>query len=354
MLLSVLGAALNWRVRTFHPAADGSNVLEFIAANPRRASIWARRNGEIIADFQSGRVMPLASTVKILIAVEYAQQAASGRLKPDEPVALSDLDKYFLPGTDGGGHAGWLKYARGSNLITNEHAKLEDVVRGMLQFSSNANADWLIERLGLERINATIGKLGLKSTHLYSFVGSVVVSGAHGQSSPSDWAQQIRALPEAEWQKRANEAHARLRANADGSFKKSFAFPNAEEQKVWSDRFPAASAREYGELMSKINGRNFFAPNTQQVLDSVLEWPLQASPEARKAYAHLGFKGGSTAWILTQAFYGRTVGGDAVEGAIFFNDLTPGESEKLQGGLDTFIAGLFKDEVLRRKLKALR
>jgi len=354
VLLSVLGAALNWRLRTAHERADGSNVLEFMAANPRRAALWARRDGDVVADFHAERVMPLASTVKVLIAIEYAQQAASGRLQPDEMVALADLDKYFLPATDGGAQAGWLKFARGSHLITNERARLDDVVRGMLQFSSNANADWLIERLGLDRINATIGRLGLKGTRLYSFVGSLAVVGAHGEDSPAAWAQAMRALPDAEFERRANEAHQKLRDDAGGSFKKAFVFPNAEEQKVWSDRLPAASARSYGELMGKINGRKYFAPKVQQFLDSVLEWPLQASPEARKAYAHLGFKGGSTAWILTQAFYGQAQGGDKVEGAILFNDLTPAESENLQGGLDAFIAGLFRDEALRRKLKALK
>lgn len=357
LLFSVLcigGGLLNWRVRTATDPGDGSNILEFMAANPGRASIWARRNGEVVADFQSGRAMPLASTVKILLAVEYAQQVASGRLKPDETVALADLDKYLLLGTDHGGHAGWLKYARQLKLVSNERARLEDVVRGMLQFSSNANADWLIERLGLDRINAAARHLGLGQTRMYSFVGSMYLSGLHGGASPEAWAQAMRAMPQAEWERRANEAHDKLRDDAGGEFKKAFVFPNADEQKVWSDRFPAGSAREFGELMGRVNGRQFFPAKTQQVLDRVLEWPLQASPAARKAYTHLGFKNGSTAWVLTQAFYGRTVQGDVVEGAIFFNDLSPGESEKLQAGLDLFIAGLFKDEDLRRKLRALR
>lgn len=358
-VLCVGGGLVNWVVRTAKAPADGTNILEFMAAHPKRSAIWARRNGEVVANFQAKRAMPLASTVKILIAVEYALQVAAGKVKPDESVALSDLDKFFLPGSDGGAHAGWLKFARKSKLTTgqgaSESVRLEEVARGMMQLSSNANADWLLERLGAQNIQATARKLGLKSqTPLYSFVGSVYLCGAHGKNSPFDWAQTLRALPQAEFERRANEVHAKLRDDASGKFKNAFVLPNAEEQKVWSDRLPAASARDYGEMMAQINGRKVFAPRVQQVLDGVLEWPLQVSEAARQAYSHLGFKGGSTAWVLTQAFYGRTRAGDTVEGAIFFNDLTPSESEKLQAGLDVFVAGLFKDETLRRKLKALR
>jgi D-alanyl-D-alanine carboxypeptidase len=360
-LLCIAGAAANLGLRVARPSAapDGSNILEFLAANPTRAALWVRRDGQQVADFQSARVMPLASTLKLLIAVEYAEQAASGKLRPSEPVALSALDRYYLPGTDSGAHPGWLKYARGSKLIAgsgaDETAQLEEVVCGMLQFSSNASADWLIEKLGAPNIDARAKTLGMKSqTPLYSFVGSVFVSGQHGDKTPAEYAKSLRALPDAEWMRRANEAHQKLRDDASGEFKKAFVFPNSDEQKVWSDRFPAASARDYGAMMSKVNSRQYFKPATQQVLDRVLEWPLQASPQARQAYKHLAFKGGSTAWILTQAFCGETTAGDKVEGAIFFNDLTPAESEKLQAGLDIFIAGLFKDEALREKLKALR
>lgn len=357
--LCIGGGLVNWLVRTRQAPADGTNILEFMAAHPKRAAIWARHNGAVVANFQAERAMPLASTVKILIAVEYARQVAASEVRPDESVALAQLDKYFLPGSDGGAHRGWLKFVRKSKLATGQNAseavRLEDVVRGMMQLSSNANADWLIERLGAESIQDGARKLGLKShTQLYSFVGSVYLCGAHGKASPPDWARTLRALPQAEFEKRANEVHARLRDDASGEFKSAFVLPNAEEQKVWSDRLPAASARDYGKLMGRINGRKYFPAKTQQVLDGVLEWPLQVSEPARRVYAHLGFKGGSTAWILTQAFYGRTKAGDMVEGAIFFNDLTPSESEKLQVGLDVFIAGLFKDETLRRKLQALK
>ena len=358
-VLCIGGGLANWVFRTARVPADGTNFLEFMAAHPKRSALWARHNGAVVANFGSERAMPLASTVKMLIAVEYAQQVAAGKVRPDESVALAALDRYFLPGSDGGAHRGWLKFARKTNLVAgqgpSEAVRLQDVVRGMMQLSSNANADWLIERLGAHSINATARKLGLKSqTPLYSFVGSVYLCGAHGKSAPSEWAKSLRALPPAEFEKRANEVHAKLRDDASGKFKSAFVLPNAEEQKVWSDRLPSASARDYGELMGRINGRKYFPAKVQQVLDGVLEWPLQASEPARQVYAHLGFKGGATSWVVTQAFYGRTKAGDTVEGAIFFNDLTPLESEKLQAGLDVFVAGLFKDETLRRKLKALR
>lgn len=38
---------------------------------------------------------------------------------------------------------------------------LEEVAKGMIRFSSNANAGYLQDKLGLERIHGTIAELGL-------------------------------------------------------------------------------------------------------------------------------------------------------------------------------------------------
>ncbi len=42
-----------------------------------------------------------------------------------------------------------------------EHATLLDVAKGMMQFSSNACTDYLIDRLGLEKINDQMKQVGL-------------------------------------------------------------------------------------------------------------------------------------------------------------------------------------------------
>ncbi|MGD1703063.1 hypothetical protein ACP6PM_25100 [Dapis sp. BLCC M229] len=48
-------------------------VGNFLQDNPDRSSIKLVINNTIIADLNSNRMMPLASTVKIILAIEYAE-----------------------------------------------------------------------------------------------------------------------------------------------------------------------------------------------------------------------------------------------------------------------------------------
>ncbi|MFP3812762.1 serine hydrolase [Bacillus sp. SIMBA_005] len=71
-------------------------------------------------------------------------------------MALSDIEKFFIDRTDGGAHTYWLEVNDFS-----EHATLLDVAKGMMQFSSNACTDYLIDLLDLERINDQMKQAGL-------------------------------------------------------------------------------------------------------------------------------------------------------------------------------------------------
>ncbi|WP_281392537.1 serine hydrolase [Salicibibacter cibi] len=65
---------------------DADYVLKFIAKNPKRASLSIVRNGRDLADVQSDELRPLASTVKIIVAIECAHQVANGEIDPEERI----------------------------------------------------------------------------------------------------------------------------------------------------------------------------------------------------------------------------------------------------------------------------
>ena len=90
------------------PASDGDPILAFLSAHPDKSSMQLVRNDTVLADFHADRVMPLASTVKIIIAIEYAEQAAAGTINPDELIPLDELDRFYVANTDGGAHPAWL------------------------------------------------------------------------------------------------------------------------------------------------------------------------------------------------------------------------------------------------------
>ena len=121
-----------------------SKVISFMKDNPDKIAITLIRNDSVIVDLNSSKVMPLASTVKILVAIEYAEQAASGKINPDEVIDKKDLNIYYVPKTDGGAHPRWLEKLEGKPIT------LREVAKGMIQYSSNANTEYFsrIETIG--------------------------------------------------------------------------------------------------------------------------------------------------------------------------------------------------------------
>ncbi|MNI09802.1 hypothetical protein D3C73_628880 [compost metagenome] len=119
-----------WAVK---PNAD--YMWKFVKKHPDKASVSFVRNGEIMAEANPNRVMPLASTVKIIVAIEYAKQAAAGLVMPDEPVKLEELGKYYLPNLDGNAHPTWLSSMESKQLVKDGVVPLEEVAKGMIVFS---------------------------------------------------------------------------------------------------------------------------------------------------------------------------------------------------------------------------
>ena len=100
---------------------------------------------------------------KIVIAVEFAKQVSEGKISRDEQISLHELEKYYVKDTDGGAHPDWLEDARERELVKNGQINLEEVAKGMIHYSSNANTTYLLDKLGIERVNESIKELELTS-----------------------------------------------------------------------------------------------------------------------------------------------------------------------------------------------
>src|SRR6476659_237939 len=131
-------------VVSFSPAflysqSGGDSLLNFIKQNKSRSSLLLRKNETVIAKLDENKLMPLASTVNIIVAIEFAKQAAHDIFDGNKKIPLSELDKYYLPGTDGDAHPSWITYEKKFGNIINDSVKLIDIARGMIMFSSYAN-----------------------------------------------------------------------------------------------------------------------------------------------------------------------------------------------------------------------
>ena len=346
MALVAIGAYFGWTYLT------GKNYfLEFIKSNPERVSILIVKNGGVIAEQSSDRKMPLASTVKIIVAIEYAKQAAQGKIDPAEKIALSELDLYYIPKTDGNAHPTWLKEINEKGLVSDGRIELREAAKGMIKFSSNANTEYLMEKLGLANINSNLKELSLeKHDELYPIVSALLVSSEFPDLEGEALIAKLRSLSREELITICNKVHEQLKNDKAGEVKSSYKALPLDVQKVWSDNLPGSTAKDYISIMQKLNARSFYNASVHKYLDEVMEQAME-NPKNAEVFKRTGFKGGSTAFVLTFATYAETKKADRVEAAVFLNDLEIGESIILNRGLRSFLIAATRDEDFQKKIQ---
>lgn len=331
--------------------ALADSFFNFINANKSRASVYITRNDTAIARLNENKMMPLASTVKILVAIEFAQQSTHEMINENSTVSLAELDKYYIPNTDGGAHEAWLEYAKKTKAIVDSQVKLVDVARGMTMFSSNANTEYLMDLLGFDNIKDNISLFKIKQhTALYPLVGAMFLYQIPKKSSEEKEFKSIAKLSDKNYSMEAYDMHMQLKE--DSSFKATFRPEqfSMKMQKLWSDRLPQSTTKEYVQLVAALNNREILDEDVYFPIAEVLEFPME-SKAFQAVFKHYGAKGGSTGFVLTHVIYLTMKDGTRMELAIFFNDLSPAEEKRLEGWLDPFEAQVIFDPVFRSKVK---
>jgi D-alanyl-D-alanine carboxypeptidase len=330
--------------------AGADSLVSFIKKNPSRSSLFLRSNDTVITRLNEDKLMPVAGTVDIIVAIEFAKQASHHIFNENERVPLADVNKYYIAATDHNAHLKWLDYEKKLGKIINDSVKLIDVARGMILFNSNANSEYLMDLLGFENVTNNIRLFGLKKhSPVYPFTASLFLYQNPKKLNEDKILKEIGRLSDEQYEKAAFLVHRELKN--DSTYKKKFRLQDftAGTEKEWSRRLPRSTTREYVQLCSILNNRKYFDENTYSILSTVLESSMEDA--ANKTWLlHLGMKGDSTNLILTRAFYAMLKNGAKVEMACFFNDLTTGEIQRLQNWMNDFQVQLLSNENFRRKI----
>jgi len=330
--------------------STADSLLNFIKQNKERSSLFLKKNDTVIARLNEDKLMPLASTVKMMVAIEFAKQAAHNVFNKNEKLPLSELNKFYIPNTDGGAHPRWINYERSLGHIINDSVELIDVARGMIIFSINANTEYLMDLLGIDKIQNNIQLLGLKEhTPIYPLVSSLFLYQNPRKINEDKIIRVIKKLSDADYAKSALLIHNQLKN--DSNYKKKFRPQDLtlKMQKEWSDRLPASTTKEYVQVCSILNSRKYFDSSTYQVLVEVLE-SLMEVPANKVWLSHAGMKGGSTMFVLTKALYATLKDGTKIEMAYFFNNLTGEENMQLQMWMNNFEIRVLTDEKFRKQM----
>lgn len=327
------------------------SFFNFMNANKSRASFYFTRNDTVISHLNETKLMPLASSVKILIAAEFANQVAHEMINENSFVQLSELDKYYIPNTDGDAHPKWLEYEKQNNHIKGDSIRLVDVARGMMIFSSNANAEYLMDLLGFDNVKDNISLFKLKQhTAIYPFVGSLFLYQVPKKSSEDKVLKSISKFSDKQYSMESYDLHMQLKE--DSSFKATFKPQDLtlRMQRLWSDRLPSSTTKEYVQIVQAINNREILDEEAFFTIGEILEYKME-NKAFRSVFKHYGSKGGNTPFVLTHVVYLTMKDGTKMEMAIFFNGLAPEEEKKLELWLDLFEAQLIFDKNFRDKVK---
>lgn len=328
------------------------DFLHFINGNKADHSFHVVENDDTIINMHSDVRRPLASVVKIIILIAFAKQVEKGYMTTDEPVSLDHLAKYYIPRTDGGAHTAWLNDIEKSGLVTDNTVTLLDITKGMIQYSSNANTEYLIERLGIEKINHVLDEWHI-SEHdkVYPVSSAMLIPGYLKYTQQRSWRDITEYLENCTYEQYAElavEVFQLLQDDRDGqekwinklAFAKGF---SKRLQKIWSDHLPKATAKQYVNILRELFEGQTRSPSFYSLVQHALTVPVK-----NKNFITFAQKGGSSLFILNIVLFIENTSGTKYYFALFLNDATGLEMIWLQDKLSLFINQFFNDEQFKQ------
>lgn len=235
-------------------------------------------------------------------------------------------------------------------FVKNGQITLEEVAKGMIHYSSNANTTYLLDKLGIERVNESIKELELTSHDKFSsYTASLYMRGyvekeLHEPENQS--LEKIRNMSQDEYNQHVLQIHEWMKDEEEWKKRDIPLKVDMEFQRIWSDRLVGANAKDYMSIMEKINSRKYFPKPMQEEIENIFKGTVKNSK-----FEYAGQKGGSTAFVLTKSLYTTDKKGNKVEVVIMFNDIEDQVAyQKLRNNVDYFIRDIITSEEFKNKL----
>lgn len=279
--------------------ATAAGWIGYLAAQPDQVALMiddGRGNG---LRHRGGDAQPAASAAKIVHLAAYARAVDAGTLDPEQPITVSEWERWYLPGLDGGAHPAALTdigvALDGSGLAAadpNMSVTLDDLAHAMIRFSDNAAADLLRDRLGDAALQSVVDSAG----------GGLPSGSAPVVQLPSYLGAQIALLDSSSTSTDgATELAAARRYTTDESERRrvqTLPVPPIRTQLTWADGTPTASADTLSAVAADlVAAADDLGRTGARLARTHLEWP----PVPDGAVG-LGAKGGSLPGVLTDVF----------------------------------------------------
>ncbi|HTB52231.1 MAG TPA: serine hydrolase [Ferruginibacter sp.] len=349
-LLIILIGLMFLHTRAYSQRTPGDSLLNFINANKTRASFYLVKNDDPLAALNADKPMQLAQVTNIMIAVAFAQQATNGTFDENAFVPISDIDKYYMPILDSVAQTNWLQDENDQQNIRNDSVSLMEIARGMVMYNSNANAEYLLDILGLDDVENNIQLFGLKHhSGIFPLPSSLFIYQNQKNYTQKALLKKIRNMSNKQYCKLTYVDHESLKN--DTGYKSTFVAKDftTKMQKLWSSKLSTCTIGDYINVCSALNDRKLFTDVTYQILEEILESYME-NPDMQKVFKHVGMISGSTPYVFTKLVYGTTIDNKRVEMAYFFNNLTPDESKNISRWSDDFDYKMLTNNRFRLKV----
>lgn len=315
--------------------AASQEAIDYIIANPDSVAFACYEGDNAPVLHQADQAFPLASSFKIFVLAEMGRQIDLGLISPDDVVALDAVNAYYLPTTDAGAHDQFLA----TFTSTTTEVTLGDLADGMIQHSSNAATDYLLDVLGAEGFATLFADLGVQNATVpnFSILGLYLASQnqdegrvavetyADGGFIEAADALENRFLSDPAWHDAeiaalTEQSDALIAAIQTGDFSELESFYN-HQVAFFSQLGYEGSANDVLAVLDAIYTSDYFSEDSAAFMQRRLNWLLAVNPANQGIYDQLGNKGGSWASIFTGNWYVQPRESDPILLAVYYHDL---------------------------------
>ncbi len=300
-----------------------SAVQAYISSHTENVGVSCTKPGYPDQGFSQNEneLFPLATTYNLILISAYADQVSNGQIDPTEVIPLADLDRFLLPGTDGGAHYALIEsLGAGRTSLT-----MDELARGILVYGSNAAADYLASRLEGIDFSPFFDRMGLTSTRLQgSYLGLYLYLNNHEtglfaeeELTPKELLkEQTRLtnlyLSDPDWRD-AERKYTAIRSNNA---------PLGVQKQVFSQFGMQGSVRELSTILTAIySPPGVMDSGTQNILRSLIEWPNRINPGKTIEFKTLASAGGAWPGIFANAWYAENARSESTVLVVLYRDV---------------------------------
>lgn len=328
-------------------------VVKHLLEKPEASALLLIKNGESVIDRNSHTPLPLASISKIVVALVYAEEASKGTVNPEAIVPLSELEKFYV---DDENYQNWKALGEQEGWINQEQVALKYIAQGTVRFSVNTNADFLMEHIGLTNINQWLREEGLSSHDpIFPFNASGIICHNIDQLPQQEFLAKMDTLSREAYFQEVLSVQSKLAQEHESLQERKLQeqkINNKTSLKLWSDRFSKSTASDYAKILHKLLQKEVMLPVLRQHISFLFEeWTFEENPGLEEQLRHIGYKGGSTGFLLNTILYLEDHDDNQAQVILFMNELRPQKHRKLSKIFSGFVFELATNDGFAKEVK---